>query len=104
VAKSATLGRFSNSQLRKSSSAASHSQTYVPVTWVTVYTEPIGNTFGAERILDRLHPSHLVVEVAQIVAHEGREPDVVAAGYRLRAQPQTFRSPWLAVRENSCAR
>ncbi len=45
---------------------------------MTDYSEHIGNTFRAERIFDRLDSSHLVVEVAQIVLHEGDEPDALA--------------------------
>jgi hypothetical protein len=45
---------------------------------VTVYSEDIGNIFGVKRILDRLEPARLIVEVAQIVAQEGDEPDALA--------------------------
>ena len=49
----------------------------IPVTWVTVHSEHIGNHFGVERILNRFEPTGLIVEVAQIVAHEGDEPDAL---------------------------
>ena len=38
----------------------------------------MGNTFGPNGILDRLEPARLIVEVAEIVVHEGDEPDPVA--------------------------
>ena len=38
----------------------------------------MGNTFGPNGILDRLEPTRLIVEVAQIVLHEGDEPDALA--------------------------
>src|SRR5262245_19626133 len=47
---------------------------FVQVTWVTVHSEDIGNTFRDERIVDRFEPTRLVVEIPQIVAHEGDEP------------------------------
>jgi hypothetical protein len=45
---------------------------------VTVHSEHIGNTFGLKGFFDRLQPARLVVEIAQIVVHEGHEPKVVA--------------------------
>ena len=37
-----------------------------------------GQQFRAERSVDRFQPAGLVVEVAQIIAHEGDEPDALA--------------------------
>ena len=45
---------------------------------MTVYSEHIGNTFGPKGFVDRLEPAHLVVKIAQIVLHEGDEPDALA--------------------------
>ena len=38
----------------------------------------MGNTFGPNGFVDRFEPARLVVEVAQIVVHEGDEPDALA--------------------------
>ena len=47
----------------------------IPVTWVTVHSEDIGNTFGPNGLLIGSSLAGLVVEIAQIVVHEGDEPD-----------------------------
>ena len=44
----------------------------------SVYSGDMGNTFGLKRILDRLEPALLVVEVPQIVIHKADQPDPVA--------------------------
>jgi hypothetical protein len=49
----------------------------IPDTWVTGYSEDIGNTFGPKRALKRFEPAGLVVEVSQVVVHEADGPDVV---------------------------
>jgi hypothetical protein len=43
---------------------------------VTIYSEHIGN-FRTEGILDRFEPAPLIVEVADVVVHEGDEPDAL---------------------------
>ena len=49
----------------------------VPDTWVTVYTEDIGNTFGPKGFAKGFEPASLVVEVAEIVIHKADEPNPV---------------------------
>ena len=46
----------------------------IPDTWVTVYSGDMGNSFGPKGVGDRFEPTCLVVEVAEIVVHEGGEP------------------------------
>ncbi len=45
---------------------------------MTVYSGDIGNTFGPKGIVDRFEPAGLIVEIPQIVVHEGDEPDPLA--------------------------
>ena len=49
----------------------------IPDTWVTDYSEDIGNTFASERVFDGLEPARLVIEVTEIILHEADEPDLV---------------------------
>ena len=51
----------------------------VPDTWVTVYTDDIGNTFCPKRICDglELEPASLIVEVSQIMVHKADEPNPI---------------------------
>lgn len=45
-------------------------------TWVTAYLH-MGNHFSLERVGKGLEARRLLVERAQVVAHEGHEPDLV---------------------------
>ena len=47
----------------------------IPDTWVTVHSGDIGNTFGPKGLSIGSSLTRLVVEVAQVVLHEGDEPD-----------------------------
>jgi len=49
---------------------------YFPGTWVTVYTEHIGNTFEPKG--SAIGSPGFVVKVAQIVVHERDEPQAIA--------------------------
>ena len=63
--------------LGSSPSAGSIRQGSVPDTWVTVHSGDIGNTFGPKEFWIG-SPTRLVVEVAEVVVHEGHEPDALA--------------------------
>ena len=43
----------------------------------------MGNSFGPKRVVDRFESAGLIVDVPQIVVHEGDEPDVLVSAHRL---------------------
>ena len=58
-----------------------HGLRFIPETWVTL---------SAERDLDGFEPAGLVVEIAEIVIHEGDEPDILADLFDAHLLPSKY--------------
>src|ERR1043166_8448929 len=61
-----------------SPAGGSNSPRSIPSGSVTFYSERTGNSFDPNGVLDRCQPARLIVEIAQIVLHEGDKPDALA--------------------------
>jgi hypothetical protein len=48
-----------------------------PDTWVTVYTDDIGSTFGPKGFCNGFEPARLVAEVSDIIVHKADEPNAL---------------------------